>query len=371
MVKPHILTVVRPVEGGIRSHILTLTQYLHQDFSFSIACPPELCADFYEHKCTTIPLSLGGGVHPVHDLRALWHLKSIIKSGSFSLIHAHGFKAALLARPIARRYNVPCLVTVHGDFAHAHASRMRGIYRTAESSFAKLATGYIAVADWLAHELTSVYAVDPKRVMVIPNGIGPLQGAEYPDEALPFLQGCRVIGTVARLAPQKGVKYFVYAAAELAAQWPDLRFVVVGDGPQRQELEALCDKLKLRGRLFFAGYRQDVSALLARFHVFVQPSVSEGQGITALEAMAARCPVVASAVGGLKELIHHGDNGLLVQPKETKQIVDAVNRLLTDEVLRVTLAENGLASVTHYGVAEMVNRTRSLYAQIIEGRWPA
>ncbi|MCW3490103.1 glycosyltransferase family 4 protein [Dethiobacter alkaliphilus] len=373
MNKPRILTVVRPAEGGIRAHIKTLVQELHEDFSFSVVCPPEQSADFKEYGCEVVPVPMRAAVHPLHDLRALMQMHKNLKNGSYSLVHAHGFKAALLARPVAGYSHTPCLVTVHGDFAHAASSPLAPVYRWVEAVFAGWATGYITVADWLAEELQAVYSVDGERIAVIPNGIRfpAVPQAGNAKDVLPFSSAAVVIGTVARLAPQKGIEYFIKAAALLSKIKPDLRFVVVGDGPQRRVLELLSRNLGLTNKLYFAGARQNVADFLAGFTVFVQPSVSEGQGITALEAMAAGCPVVASAVGGLRELIRHGDNGLLVPPGEPQALAGAVNRLLGDELLRASLAQQGLAVARRYSVAEMVNRTRALYAQIVDGRWPA
>ncbi len=368
MVKPRVLQVVRPVEGGIFIHLKNLLENLADEFSFTVACPRELAVKIKNSGTDVLALPLGKQFHPYRDLLSCASLVKKVRSEKFALIHAHGFKAGLIARPAARIGHVPCLVTVHGDFISANASRLRPLYYAAESLLSRWTTGYVAVSSWLATELVKEYGINA-MVTVIPNGIL-LDGKKGECKDIPFAQGQPVVGTVARLAPQKGVEFFIRAAALLTGGFPGLRFLVVGDGPLRPELESLAAELGFGERLFFMGYRDDVPAILKRLDVFVQPSLSEGQGITVLEAMAAGCPVVASSVGGLREIVRHGENGLLVEPKNIKGLADAISRVLTDEVMAAALSADALESVRSFELTGMVEKTRNLYRSVTEGRWP-
>jgi glycosyltransferase involved in cell wall biosynthesis len=165
------------------------------------------------------------------------------------------------------------------------------------------------------------------------------------------------------------VEYFIRAAAELRRENPALRFLVVGEGPLRPELEALAQQLDLAGLLYFTGYRRDVPAILARLSAYVQPSLSEGQGITVLEAMAAGIPVVATAVGGLQEMISHGKNGLLVEPGSASGLSSAVSAILNDRPLSKELTEQALSFVLRFDKKTMIERTRLLYHEAIGSGW--
>jgi glycosyltransferase involved in cell wall biosynthesis len=369
MSKPRILQIVRPVEGGILVHLKNLLEHLAADFDFTVACPKELAAELHNTGADILPLPLVSGVDFYRDIRVVGDLAKIIRSGNFVLLHAHGFKAGLVARPAARMGRVPCLVTVHNDFAGAKAARLRPLYYAAERWLSRWTAGYVTVSRWLAAELADECGVRG-RIAVIPNGII-LSGWNQGERCGFTLAGRQpLVGTVARLAPQKGVEFFIRAAARLAANYPELRFLVVGDGPLRPGLESLAGELGLGGRLFFMGHRTDVASILSCLSVFVQPSLSEGQGITVLEAMAAGCPVVASAVGGLREVIRHGENGLLVEAGSADTLAEAVGALLDDKTLAGALAKKALCDVREYDISAMLERTRDLYQAVMEGGWP-
>lgn len=361
---------MRPAEGGIRAHLLTLLQHLQDEFTFTVACPPGQAADFGQSGCSILPVPLGGRLHPYYDLQAARGLFRATRLEKYSMVHAHGFKAALLSRPVARCSRIPCLVTVHGDLAHGGTAKHKKFVRLTERVCSRWAHGYVAVSHWLSELLTADFHVPAHKIAVIPNGIEVLH-TDSVCGALPFADGQPLVGTVARLAPQKGIEYFIHSAARLTEIFPDVRFVVVGAGPQRAELEELCRTLHLTDRVYFSGFRKDVPALLKRFTVFVQPSLSEGQGITVLEAMASGCPVVATAVGGLRELICDGQNGLLVPPQDPAALARAVAVLLQNEQMRLQLACEGKKRVENYSVPEMIGQTRELYRRVLEGKWPS
>lgn len=367
MVRPRVLTVVRPVEGGIRVHVQSLLENLSNEFNFCVACPPELADVFNGLAAEIFPVAIGKGLNPTRDFAAVCSMTGKLRREKFDLVHAHGFKAGMVARMAAKVSRIPCLITVHNDFAHANVSQLRSVYLAAERWLSRWTSEYIAVSAWLAEELQDTYGVSPSRIVIIPNGIARSSENMLLAEQLPFPDNLPLVGTVARLAPQKGVEYFIRAAAELQLQYPDVCFIIVGDGPLRGQLEILSAELGLVGRLYFAGYRQDVPAILARMQIFVQPSLSEGQGITVLEAMSAGCPVVASATGGLKELIHHGENGLLAEPGDAKQLAEAVRLFLEDKKFAERMAKQAAAVLDRYDIHNMLENTRNTYYRVMKG----
>ncbi len=371
MHKRRILTVVRPAEGGIRTHVLNLLRHLQSDFHFTVACPPEQVSVFENTGCDVIAVPLSGRLHPYFDIQSAKQLSRMLRSQKYGLLHAHGFKMALLSRPVSRYCKVPCLVTIHGDLAHGGTAKCRLVYRKTERLLSAWADGYITVSEWLAKLLIADFGVPAERIVIIPNGIA-LGESDLPRPLeLPFAAEMPLVGTVARLAPQKGIEHFLLAVKEVASILPELRFLVVGDGPLRPALERLCVQLGIEEKVFFAGFRQDVPAILQRLQLFVQPSLSEGQGITVLEAMAAGCPVVACAAGGLKELIEDGETGLLVQPGNPQALAQAMTLLLQNRQLCQQITVKAKIFATRYEMAEMITKTREVYTRILEGRWPA
>jgi glycosyltransferase involved in cell wall biosynthesis len=169
----------------------------------------------------------------------------------------------------------------------------------------------------------------------------------------------RLVGTVGRLVPQKGLLDLVAAAPAIAVRHPDVRFAIVGDGPQRAQLEA-----QAGGRFLFTGWREDVPELLASFDVYALPSYFEGLCYAVIEAQAAGVPVVATPVGGVRENVVDGETGLLCRPGDPASLAAAINRLLDDADLARRLAGEARRRVfDRYSVRRMVEETIALYAR--------
>jgi glycosyltransferase involved in cell wall biosynthesis len=150
------------------------------------------------------------------------------------------------------------------------------------------------------------------------------------------------------LHPQKGHQYLITAAAEVVERYPNVRFVFVGDGILRAELERLVDNLKLKDKILFLGFRHDVDELLHTFDIFVLPSLYEGLPNVVLEAMACGKPVIATAVDGSPEAITDGVSGILVPPKDSDALSKAILHLLENKKMRVEMGKKSRKKVTDY-----------------------
>ncbi|HET6649069.1 MAG TPA: glycosyltransferase family 4 protein, partial [Candidatus Limnocylindria bacterium] len=169
-------------------------------------------------------------------------------------------------------------------------------------------------------------------------------------------------GVVARLEPEKGHRYLIEAMPTILAGAPDTWLAVVGEGSSLGPLRELASALGVAHRAIFTGRREDVSALTADLTVAVLPSLREAQGISILEAMARRVPVVASSVGGIPEVITSGVDGVLVPPADPAALAAAVLELLGDEALRRRIGEAGYATVRdRFSIDAMVRRIQAVY----------
>lgn len=177
----------------------------------------------------------------------------------------------------------------------------------------------------------------------------------------------RVVLTVGRLSPLKGVSHLLDAWALAAPRLGDVYLVIVGTGELEPALREQAAALGMGERVIFAGFRADVPALLARAEAFVLSSLWEGLPMAAVEAMAARRPVVATAVGGTPEIVADGRTGLLVPAADAPALAAAIERLLTDIELRDRLAVAGAADVRQRFTREaMVAATRDVYQQVYQ-----
>lgn len=375
--KIKIFHVVRPAAGGIRNHLLDLVRRSHGDrFQHLAACPPGDLADSLAGMgIETFPVPLGGEISPGKDLSVIRTLVAICKRIGPEVLHAHGVKAGLAGGVAAVLAGVPAVViTLHSSIFHHRRPRWKeNIIALSERALAGLADRIITVSGALGREIAARVKIDPAKIEIIYNGIMPEEFSREPDRN--YLQKTvgipgdkKIVGTVARLAPQKGVADFIRAAAMMAGEPEEAAFLVVGDGPLREDLERLAASLGLAGRVFFAGERRDMPKILPCLDVFVLASVTEGLPLAVLEALAARRPVVSTRVGGIPEVITDGVEGILVEPGDIPAMVSAVKSLLADRERSRIMGEAGRELVERkFTVEKMVRSTERVYLDLAGG----
>lgn len=210
--------------------------------------------------------------------------------------------------------------------------------------------------------------VDPKKIVSIPTGVDSETFCPcLPDPVFKASLGlepdCAIVGTIAFLRDYKGVEDILEAAPRVMEEWPEVCFVIVGDGPEKDHLVQKSATLGIAQRVHFLGFREDVATLLANFDVFVLASRS-GEGVpqALLQAMAMARPVVATRVGGIPEVVEDGASGFLVNPLNASDLAQKICRFLREPDLRSGLGEKGRRIVVErYTLQSMLDKTESLY----------
>jgi len=175
-----------------------------------------------------------------------------------------------------------------------------------------------------------------------------------------------ILGTAGRLVELKGLECLLNTVAALRCEFPGLRVEIAGSGPQRTKLEQIVKQMDLNGQVKFLGWVNDLNSVLPRWDIFVMPSLEEGFGISALEAMAAGLPVVATRVGGVPELIEDGKTGWLVQPADNAAMASRIRLLLNNPEQRLGMAAAAQARVRdHFSIAEMTESFAKLYDDLL------
>ena len=297
------------------------------------------------------------------------------------IVHTHRCKDTVLGAVAARLAGVPGVIrTIHGE-----AEPLRGwarlryrIYDGLDAWTLRLsADRIVAVSRRLAGRLEGS-GFGPETVLPIHNGVdlSRVHASRSRDEvrgALGIAPDALLFGTVGRLSPVKGQALFVRAAGRIRHRHPGARFLIAGDGPLRGELEAAARALGLGDAFLFLGARRDVYDLVAALDVFVLPSLHEGIPMALLEAMALGTPVVATAVGGVPELLTHRETGLLVDAGDHEGLADACVELARDPRQRRRLAARARRAVEagfsheHNGQA-LVQAYREVAARSRAGR---
>jgi glycosyltransferase involved in cell wall biosynthesis len=257
------------------------------------------------------------------------------------VVHTHQVGSLFYAGSAAHRAGVPVLVhTEHGKhYSSRFRTRMLGRFA------ARRVNRFFCVSGDIALEARRCRIVDPGKIVVLPNGIDISRFHPRSGDSLRarfnIPADSPVIGTVGRLSEIKQQHLLLRALAELAPVFPSAHLLLVGDGPLRQELQRLADGLDLGGRVHFAGYQAEPESFLAMVNVFAISSRSEGMPLSVLEAWASGLPVVASAVGGLPELIGSTGAGLLFPTGDVAALASRLSDLLADEQTRLNMGRRG------------------------------
>jgi len=302
------------------------------------------------------------------DLSAAWKLSRLVKRIAPDVIHAHdphgvamASLALSIAAPAAKGGPLPVLVASRRvDFHMKGNSFSRWKYRQVDC--------FIAASEAIRRMLVAD-GVPTDRTVTVHEGIDVEHVLAAPPvnvhEAFFLPHGAPVVGNVAALVPHKGQRYLVEAAHQVVQQVPDARFVILGEGDLREQLEKQVREHHLEKHVLLPGFRTDVLGCIKGFDLFAMSSVTEGLGTSLLDAMACARPIVATTAGGIPEMVEDGVNGLLVPPRDHLALANAIVRALKDDALRRRMGAAGLSVVNaRFTVDRMVAETASVYARV-------
>ncbi len=290
------------------------------------------------------------------------------------VVHTHQSGALFYSGLAARLARVPLVVhTEHGNHFHhgdsSVATRLRKwcLWRLSGSH----AASFFCVTKDIAAELATRRLIPRRKLEFIPNGIDTSTFAEPTDRealrrSLGFPVDASVIGTVGRLNEIKQQDVLIRAFASVRKEHSSARLLLVGDGPMRSRLEQLANELDLNGTVHFAGYQSEPERYLHAMDVFALTSRTEGMPLAILEAWGSGLPVVASAVGGIPDLIQHGCNGLLFPGRDEARLASLICELLREPKQAHSLGEAGRRVVmTRYNVQRMAYDYQDRYRRLL------
>jgi glycosyltransferase involved in cell wall biosynthesis len=296
------------------------------------------------------------------DLPAAWRLARAIRELRPEVVHAHDPHAiAMAAAALAMAPPSPAPPLVASRRVDFHLGA-HSFSRWKHQRVSRFLAASEAVRRMLIED-----GVEPDRVVTVHEGIDVdrVAAVEPLDvrEAFWLPRHSIVVGNIAALVPHKGQKVLVEAAALVAREAPEARFLIVGEGELRETLEHQVRHLRLAGRVVLTGFRADALRVLKGLDLFVMSSITEGLGTSLLDAMAAGCPIVATRTGGIPEVVVDGETGLLVPPRDAPALARAILDLLADPGRRRRFADAGRARVRERFTADrMVEQTLAVYA---------
>jgi glycosyltransferase involved in cell wall biosynthesis len=330
--------------------------------------------------------ALGRRVRPWSDIRALGQLTRLMFAARPDIVHTHTAKAGALGRLAALAYNATrrpaerCILvhTFHGHVFSEYFSRpASAVIRLLERGLAAFTDRIVTVSPRQRRDICQHYGIAPIRkaeVLDVGAELEPLLRLTADTrlrDAAGFEPHHVVFGYVGRFVPIKDLPTLVRGFAQVAALMENARLLLVGDGELRGAIESLVEELGIRDRVRFTGWVRDLAAIYGALDVAVLTSLNEGTPLVVLEAMAAGRPVLATAVGGVEDIVVRNASGLLIPPRDVAALADAMARFATPEMRqrfgetarRVIAARQGW-----HGAAE---RLAALYARLLAERRPA
>jgi glycosyltransferase involved in cell wall biosynthesis len=383
--KIKILRVIARLNiGGPAIHVVLLTAGLDRRHFESVL----VSGSENPGEGSMLDYALSHGVQPViipeivgefslgpRELRAVAHLYRLIRRERPHIVHTHTAKAGFVGRLAARLARVPVVVhTFHGHVLHGYYGFLKThLLRHMERGLARLTDRVIAVSEGVKQELETYSVATGEKIQVVPLGLELDPFFNAPEGKGAFrrewqLNGVeRLVGIVGRLFPIKNHHLFLDAATLVAKQESAARFAIVGDGVLRPDVERHARHLGLADRVIFTGWRRDLPRIYADLDVLAVTSNNEGTPVSAIEAMAAGCPVVATRVGGLPDLIRDGETGYLVPPGDAPALAAALLHLLRDPEMARRMGETARSMVRHrFAAQRLISDMEWLYLGLLE-----
>lgn len=364
-----------PIAGGAEKHMLLLATKLNPEkYRVTLVCSKykqlnDWCEKFKSAGFPVIRLN----VSHKHDPRHFFELKKILKEQNPDLLHLH------LWNPVSCRYAFMAadpkkdkiITTEHDPFA------VNGLKKNFKKNCIKKTSHTIAVSDANREILLKLYPLLKNKITTVHNG---MDLAAFNRELVHFSNQDKqrirqkifraennelIILSIAALHPRKGLKYLIEAFSMIHEKIPDCKLVIVGEGPQKTELEKIIKKLGIDNKVVLSGYQESIPKILKSSDLFVLPSIKEAFGLVLLEAMEAQLPIIATNTGGIPEIVQNHKSGELVEPGNAGQLAEKILELVKNKPIREKLAFLGHHRVKEFDAGVMAKQTETLYDQIL------
>lgn len=351
--------------GGLQRIVVDICSYINKSiFDISICCLRDL-GEFQRElrkqgvTVYRIPTPGGNGI----DYLSFLKLYNLIKRKEIDILHTHNTYPFIDGTLAGKMAGIPVLI--HTDHARDFPDKKR--YMLTERILSSFVNKIVAVSEATKLKLVHYEKINSDKIIVIWNGIDPEKfkneiNTIEKKKQLGVVDRYPILGLGVRLSKQKGITYLLKAISKIIKEFPQLLLLIAGYGEEENTLKQETSKLGIDYYVRFLGPRLDMHEILAILDLYVLPSVWEGMPLVILEAMAAKKPIVATAVDGTKEVVIHEESGLLVPPKDCNALVTAILRILRNPNFAAYISENaGRRFKEHFTVQKMVSNYEKLY----------
>lgn len=316
------------------------------------------------------------GINPFLDLMALWKLYRIIKKGRYHIVHTHISKAGVLGRIAARLAKTPIVIhTLHGLLFHdSQTWLVNRLGRTVKKICEPLTDHFISVSKIISEKAVAAGIGTPEKFTTVYSGMeldwfinGEFDAAEI-RRKLGIPENCLVIGKIARLVSAKGHKYLLDAAPEIISRFPNVRFLLLGDGVLNEHLQKRVEQCGMSKNFIFAGLveRKKIPKILSIMDIVVHTSVKEGLARILPQSLAMGKPCVSYNIDGAPEVIINNKTGFLVEINDKAGLIEAISNLIESPDLRKRMGENGRQLVDpQFRTETMVRDIAKVYKMLL------
>lgn len=360
--------------GGAELQMFLLAKFLDKTlFTPILACSsnPSLnrwCENFEKENIKVIRITATNKHNPKH----YFELKKIIKNEKIDLIHGHIWNPASCryAFLAASSTKTPMITTEHDPFK---ISFIKDLFK---KSTLKKVKAIITVSENNKKILQKLYPKYKNKIQVIHNGIDTTWWhsqllriteqdiKDVKEELFQAKENTFILITVAELHERKGLKYLIEAMPKIITKYPNVKCVIIGEGPERNALTKLIKSLNIENHVILLGKQKEIPKLLKCSNIFVLPSRREAFGMVLLEAMVTGLPVVATKVGGIPEIIENGENGLLVEPENPAKLSKAIIDLIPHPNKLEKFSKTGYTTVSEkFTAKKMAEQYEKIYAK--------
>lgn len=295
--------------------------------------------------------------------------KELAKNNQYDLTHSFfSVPCGVISLLLKRKFGIPYVISLRGSDVPGYSERFTALYKVITPIIKKIwKEAYFVIAN--SHGLAELArkSKPEKEIGIIPNGIDIEEF--FPDSSKKEADKFTII-CVSRVTPRKGIRFLIQAFNVLSKRYDYLRLVIVGDGNERKSLENLVFSFGLKDKILFTGpvLHEKVLEYYQKSNVFVLPSLNEGMSNTMLEALACGLPLVATDTGGTKELVQDGQNGFIVKMKDSKDLIEKIEKFLLDKSLEAKMGKKSRGLATRLDWSVVASEYFGLYEKTVNLR---
>jgi glycosyltransferase involved in cell wall biosynthesis len=366
------------IPGGGPEHIFQLLKRLNLNEWETIICTSN--DGFYWKKFNSLGVKTYDLSLRILSLKTAWKFFLILQKEKPDLIHTHGKGPGLYGRVISSFLNIPTVHTFHGFHYEDLSTFTKWLHLAVENFLSIFTDHHIFVSAGEKNKANILKFLDEENSTVINNGVDHeyLQNLPITRDTAFKLCGIenwepnKILGTISRLSPEKGILILLEAFSKAIKDIPDLRLVIIGGYPEEHKdyylkLKSFLDKEKLTDYICILGYRQDAVKILKCFDFYISSSMSEGLPIGMLEALASGIPVVATDIAGNKDILRNSIYGVLTEPGSTESLYKGIVKItqLTQMEQNILIKNASKRVKKKFSIEEMAAKTVLLYKKIL------